>query len=270
MDDSINLELYRLLQQALEHSAGSQQSDLAAESLSLLVAQSANEVENSFLPEIVNFISPGLRPYITKAITTTQKDIRQNIHKFPSSYSLNLDEVDIRQTSDLALVRLTFIKWIVTILKSDCIDEYRKTKRQARQVKRETSLNTPIGDGTATIEDTVSDPTLVGLETIIKAEIERATKRIGTQIRDIISQDPRDRLKSCYPKNQDSCNCQILLKLYLIDRLTMREIAERLNSSEGTVRNYLTYFPHKQRKSCINLIREIAQELGFGVEDLNY
>lgn len=263
MDDSINLELYRLLQQALGHPQGSQQSDLAAENLSLLVAQSVDRSNNSYMPEIFNFINKGLRPYIPHAITATQYDIKRNIHKFPSSYSLNLDEVDVYQTSDLALVRQTFVKWIVTILKSDCIDEYRKTKGKTRQVKRETSLNTPIWDGTATIEDTVSEPTLSGLDLIIK-------KQIATQIKDIILQDPQDKLKSCHPQNQPNCNCQILLRLYLLDKLTMHEIAERLNCSKGTVGNYLTYNTDARRKSCMNLIRGIAQELGFGVEDLNY
>lgn len=186
------------------------------------------------------------------------------------------------------------------ILKTDCIDEYRKTTR-SRDSRRKQPNDSDDGQPKKGIRSIVKDAieetsfnnsqnsteefsvgfenkfasdiegkfigdisnnnfSLDGIEYLIAKE-QSKQKPIGQRLREYIEQDPDNQLKELHPRNQPNCNCQILLQLFLLEEFSMDEVYEKLKCQgckKGTIRNYLTEHEEGSRKSCLKLIKQIA------------
>jgi DNA-directed RNA polymerase specialized sigma24 family protein len=213
-----------------------------AEALALAIDQ---------IPEIKVYLGTGWLPYYDKALPTTIRDICKNIQRFPTMYKLDIQNLDCQNPQDAATIRKYFIKWVLIILRRDCYDVKRSQSNRPRQV----SINEPIKseNGQRTVEDTIADPGITG---ILKLENEEL-KDIAQQIENYINTDPDNKLKNCHPRNNRDLNCQVLLRLKLLEQKTTKEITQELNAREQTVYDRL-------RNSCLPLIKQITQEeLGY-------
>lgn len=240
------------------------------------------------------------RKYYDAAIEVTQRDVRKNIADFPARYSLNVLEIDERDSVGVAKVEKCFISWVLMILKTDCIDEHRKTtrSRDSRQKKVRNSKNKqPIKRPRGIVKDTLEEVSfdnylnsqedfITGFENKFASDIEgkfigdisknylsldsiesliakeqSKQKPMAQRLKEYIEQDPDNKLKELHPRNQADCNCQVLLQLFLLEELSMDEVYERLKCQgckKGTIRNYLTEHEEGSRKSCLKLIKQIA------------
>ena len=235
--------LCQSIKQAIEYPEASQERNNATEALVLLIDQ---------LPEVKDYLDKGLLPYYTEALKQTEKDIKKNIANFPSRYKFNLAGINCQQNSEAKLVRKYFIKWVMLILKADCIDEWRKQKKRTRDI----STSKRLGEEreSTTVEETIPDPTISGIEYLLQVELQG----IGKQLREYIENDPNGKLKNCHPRGNNQCNCQTLAKMRFLKQppATLNEIAEQLKTPLQTVNSRL-------QRQCLPLLQEISQELGY-------
>lgn len=229
-----NTALCKLILQAL-------QSAEAAEILALAIDQ---------IPEIKLYLGEGWLPYYDQALPVTIRDIHRNINRFPPLYQLNLEDTGCDDPVKAEEVRKYFIKWVVMILKRDCHDIKRS------RPPRNYSMEEPIGsgEGSLTRGDILPDLRLSGIEALLEDEL----RGICRQIREYIQKDPDSQLQNCHVRDRPDVNCQVLLQLRFLSepRLTLDEIAKRLQSPLQTIKSRL-------ERSCLPLIKHIALELGY-------
>ena len=108
---------------------------------------------------------------------------------------------------------------------------------------------------------TPSNPSVLsGLEIYIEQLQRQSEQRIVLELALYIEQDPKKRLRNCYPRQHPHCNCQLLSKRLLFifknppDRLA--DLAQEFNI------NYQTLVSHWKRKA-LPLLQTIAIELGY-------
>ena len=209
----------------------------AKESLSLSIDQ---------MPEIRTSIDEGLQSYIDEALKKTESHVIKNLHKFPQRYKLNLEELDCHRTSDVLQIKKCFIRWIVMILKADCIDERRKKFRQV-------SLDSSIvkREEVTELYEVIPTPTLSGIEGLLQQE----RKNIAIKVRNYIDRDPEGILRKCHPRSQERCNCQVLMQMNLLQEPTVspKEIAKQLSTPLPTV--------YERLGKCKKLLREIVTQI---------
>lgn len=127
------------------------------------------------------------------------------------------------------------------------------------------SLDHPIGyeEGPGgTFTELISDPhpsTIWEIEAQIEQwQQQEKNVRVGIKIWQYIEQDPEGRLRSCHPRQNPECNCQILSKRILLknppDKLP--EFAREFNIP------YQTLVSHWKSKG-LSLLQTIARELGY-------
>ena len=216
------------------------------------------------IPEIKNYLDPYLRRYYDQALPATEKDVRQNIHRFIEKYPLDLAQINCQTIDDAALVKKHFIKWVKMILTADCID-VRRRKNQPPL-----SLNDPIGRDSevGTREDLVDDrtiegiPKLSGLDKWLEEEQRSTQIKVATEIRAYIETDPDEKLRTCHPRNIPNCNCQVLLRMFLLEEINnITAIANRLKVSRATIQPYLEKIAGREDTSakCLKLLREFME-----------
>lgn len=250
-------QLCELLKIALQNPEGSPERDQAAEALALMIDQ---------LSEPKNYINKNLLPYYEEALKKkTQPDVRKNIHQFFKKYKLNIEDINCQNSDDNQLIRRQFINWVMMILKPDCIDTYykynpKKNQKTRKPPTRVISMAQPIktnknNEEVAIAQDIIKCPKLSGLEQLLQDELQYFAKKL----KKYIEEDKDDRLKSCYPRNNNQCNCQTLaIKLYGLQDppIKTKEIAKMLDVPEPTVFD-------RWREYCIPLFKKIARELGY-------
>jgi hypothetical protein len=266
-------QLCELLKTALQNPKGSSESDRAAEALALIIDQ---------LPEPKRYLEKNYLPYYGEALERyTQPDVKKNIHKFPGKYGLNIEDINCQNYDDNRLIRKKFINWVMTVLKSDCIDIYRKynPKKNKKDNEGENLLTSPKPQenrqpistdqssakdtkekNASTVENKITDRDIWGNEKLsgIKKLLQDELQYFAQKLKKYIETDPENRLKNCHVENQQKCNCQILVQLRFLKEssLTLREIHEQLEIPLTTISSHL-------KRKCIPLLQKIAKELGY-------
>jgi predicted DNA-binding protein YlxM (UPF0122 family) len=218
------------------------------------------------IPEIKNYLDPYLKSYYEQALPMTERDVQQNIKRFVERYELDMAEIDCKIADNANQVRDCFIKWVKMILTADCRDVRRK--KSPRMVSIYEQIKSSKDGPFLKVEDFISDrtaeglPKLSGLEKWLQ-ENQRANQiKIAPKIREYIEIDPDEKLRRCHPRNKPDCNCQVLLKLFLLEEETVTAIAKKLNVSRATIQPYLEKIIKKEESSekCLKLLREFIQE----------
>jgi len=204
------------------------------------------------LPKIKVCLGKSWLPYYDKAILVTIRDVKQNINKFSQLYKLNIENLNCQNPSEATFIREYFVKWVVMILKRDCMDVWRSSKKRPREV----SMSQPLGieKGAMTIEETIAAPAISGIEDMIAEELQL----IGKYFINYINTDPEGKLGGCYIQDRPDVNCQILLQKHLLGNppCTLKQIAQELNTNLQTVNSRL-------KRNCKPLLQEIAKNLGY-------
>jgi hypothetical protein len=206
-----------------------------------------------------------LLPYYLPALEKTEQDIIKNVRqKFVNK--IDWDNLDLNNPEIAQMIRKKFINYVMSILKCDCIDEWRKEHKKSanpqksstrRVISLEEIVKNQSHDDGKKIEDFIADPTLSGLDLIIQQDLQE----MGRKLIHYIETDPDNILKNCHVRNHPECHCQILLKMRLLEDppLTTKAIAEHFNLSESTIVARL-------RRNCFPLLRQQAQNLGYNQE----
>jgi hypothetical protein len=250
-------QLCELLKIALQNPKGSSESDQAAEALSLAIAQ---------LEELKKYLNQIYLPYYEEALEKyTQPDIRKNIYRFPEIYRLNIEDINCQNSNDNQLFRKKLINWVMNILKCDCIDLYRhdnskqKKTRKIKKFKHETiSIDQLEENNIPNLHKIEHDLEQKKQKELEENEHKKKRKKIGEKLKNIIENDPDNKLNSCHPQNNQNCHCQILAQLLLLNNppMKVKEIAKRLNVPQTTVYD-------RWKNSCKPLLKQIAKELGY-------
>ena len=206
------------------------------------------------LPEFRKYSRLDCPDYFLDGLNLTWEWLSRNIRKFePSTSSIRED----------------LVKWINGYL-------YWRIKDLATpNPRRDYPLDHPIkgSDGVESttlgeriteqgqILGTPSNPSILsGLEIYIEQLQKQSEQRVVLELALYIEQDPKKKLRNCYPRDHPDCNCQLLSKRLLFifkdppDKLT--DIAQEFNI------NYQTLVSHWKRKG-LPLLQTIARELGY-------
>lgn len=195
------------------------------------------------LPEFRKYSRPDCPDYLLDALNRTWEWLSRNIRNFKPRTSC---------------IREDLVKWINSYL------YWRIRDLAAPNFLADHSLDetTKDWDGVklSTKLEQLSTSTLSGLEAQIEQFQRQSQQRVVLKLELYIQQDPKKKLRNCYPRNHPECNCQLLsLRLLSIfkdppDKLT--DLATEFNI------NYQTLVSHWKRKT-LPLLQEIAIELGY-------
>lgn len=161
-------------------------------------------------------------------------------------------------------IEQSLIRWINGYLKWRVRDLYTPDTYYKHNIE---SLDRPIrnneGEST-TLMDRIEDPnTITSIDEWLEESQKRRRLSIGDAIWEYIEQDPENLLKSCYPKKQPKCHCQILARGLLLQQPPQKisEIAREYNISNQTL------YSHWKRK-CLPLLQAICDRISqdFGVK----
>ncbi len=233
--------LVQYLQQAIAPDADSEERTKAADSLFYLAEQLPNVLTQERL-------DAGLRAYYDDALLKTQASIHKTIENFPEKYQLDI------HSANAEMVRKKFVNWYNLILKRDCIDLWRASKK-----RRTVELDSPFGeDGETTRGDVTPDTSKPEpLEATIQEERQRNLQKAIAYL----DSDPNEELLSCASDEYPACNCRAIYRMRRQEPpKTWQEIADVLGVKRGTV----TAHWHRRGKP---LIREIAQRFGCETEE---
>jgi DNA-directed RNA polymerase specialized sigma24 family protein len=173
----------------------------------------------------------------------------------------------VKILNDLQLLRKKLVSFFMIIVIRRCIDIWRKnnkTKNPAKKTPK--SLDEPIKNDpdNLTLGDTLANQNLEGIEKIIEETIKQKRLNIGEKIKVYIETDPEDKLKNCYVRGRQDVNCQILLKLRLLEDYTLQEIADYFQP-EVPLQTIKSRFD----RHCFPMIQKIAIAFGYEKDILN-
>jgi hypothetical protein len=156
-------------------------------------------------------------------------------------------------------IQESLVKWINGYL------HWRIKDVLSPQGSKTLSLDKIIGDpeeGTPLLEQLsqtgLSTPTLSGLSGHIE-QLERDNiQRIALDLERYIQQDPKGKLRNCFPRAHPNCNCHLLsIRRYLKDPPdSFSDIAQELNMKSTQLTNHWY-------GRCKPLLQEIAEDLGY-------
>lgn len=243
--DEQDLRLRQLIAAVCQHPDGSPEWRRAMSRL-LIVVQG--------LPEFRKYSCQNCPDYLLDALNRTWEWLSRNIRNFEPRTS-SIKENLVRWIN-------SYLYWRIRDLASpDSLTEYRLD---------EITNNSDGVEGTTWLEGlseqgqllgTPSNPcVLSGLEIYIEKLQKQSEQRLVLKLALYIEQDPKKRLRNCYPRQHPHCNCQLLSQRLLFifknppDKLA--DLAQEFNI------NYQTLTSHWKRKA-LPLLQKIAIELGY-------
>jgi DNA-directed RNA polymerase specialized sigma24 family protein len=252
-EEKISLTLAELLKTLLKETQGSDEYNRIAEILANLIVD--------FLPEIKVFLDKGLLPYYEEA---TKNMVTSIMTKLPDFVNNNQEEIkNCKNVEDLQLLRKQLVSFMMIIVKRRCIEiwrKYNKTKNPAKKTPKSLDEPNKNDPDNLTLGDTLANQNLEGIEKII----EEKRLNIGRKIEEYIETDPEDKLKNCYVRGRQDVNCQILLKLRLLEDYTLQEIADYFQPKVP-----LQTIKSRFDRNCFPMIQKIAIAFGYEKDILN-
>ena len=190
-------------------------------------------------------IDIGLQLHYDEAVKDTEKYMIKHLDKFPERYDLDINNASPAEVSQC------FVRWYNLNIKSDCIDVWRRYKKN-----KFVDLDAPSSAENATskeetIADTKPQPSI--------DEIEQ--KERFQQLKAYLETDPEQRLRNCASKKYPICNCWELVKRRILTSppQTFKEIKQDLDIP-------LDNFTRLWYKKCVPLLAKIAQEIGYEID----
>ncbi len=190
---------------------------------------------------------------------STHSDYTEALNRTLEWMCKNIQSFELRSAS----VEQSLIRWVNGYLKWRVRDLYGPDTYSKNIVD---SLDRRVindkGESTTMMNLFVDQKTLIGIEGWIEGIQKERRVSIGDAVWEYIEQDPENLLKSCYPKKQPECHCQILAMRLLLEQPPQKisQIARDYNISNQTL------YSHWKRK-CLPLLQticdHISQQLGI-------
>ncbi|MFY7801871.1 MAG: hypothetical protein ACOVQ7_00425 [Limnoraphis robusta] len=213
--------------------------------------------------------SPQARKALTRLLIFVQRhpdlyrsshpDYSEALNRTLEWMCRNLQSFEPRSAS----IEQSLIRWINGYLKWRVRDLYSPDSYYQRHVSLDEPIINSGQESTTRIDRLVDQNTITGIEGWIEESQKTRRLSIGDAVWEYIEQDPENLLKSCYPKKQPECHCQILAKRLLLQQPPQKisEIAREYNISNQTL------YSHWKRK-CIPLLQTICDQISqrFGLE----